>query len=176
MDTEKATDIRRWYAIHTKFHDEERADRNLTAWGIETFAPRIKKRSYNQFSGKPINFSAALFPRYIFARFDADKMLGKIYHTRGVKLIVSFNQTPQSIDDEVIALIKSRVGEDGFVVIGEILKPGDEVIVKDGMLKGISGIFDRSMNADGRVMILLKAIHTQVSFIVEKELVGKFNC
>ena len=39
-------DAIRWYAIHTKAKQDLRASRNLEAWGVETFAPRIEQRRY----------------------------------------------------------------------------------------------------------------------------------
>jgi transcriptional antiterminator RfaH len=114
-----------------------------------------------------------LFPGYIFARFDAGLMLHKICYTRGVQSVVSFNGEPLPVDDEIIALIQSQVGEDGFVRIGEDLRPGDEVMIRDGSLKGIQGIFHQSINDTGRVRILLTAINYQASLIIEKEVVRK---
>lgn len=46
--------------------------------------------------------------------------------------MVSFNFKPAPIDNEVTELMKSRVGKDGFINVGEALKPGDKVRIKDG--------------------------------------------
>ena len=51
------------------------------------------------------------------------------------------------------------------------LARGDEVRIKDGSLKGINGIFDRTMKDKNRVMILLTAINYQASVVVERDLV-----
>lgn len=173
MDIEKPVEILRWYAINTKLRDEDRVDRNLTAWGIKTFAPRIKKRRESPYHGKPIFISQSLFPRYIFAWFDAGQMLHKVYYTRGVQSVVSFNNKPLQIEEEIINLIQSRVDDKGFVRLDEELNPGEAVIVNDGSLKGIRGIFNRATNDFNRVEILLNAINYQATFIVEKEMVRK---
>jgi transcriptional antiterminator RfaH len=169
---ENTINVPRWYAIYTKPWDEDRADENLRGWGVETFSPKIKKKKQvNPFTGKPVYISQALFPRYIFARFDADRMLHKICYTRGVKNVVSFNHTPLAVEDEIIALIRTNIGEDGFVRLEDEFKHGDEVRISDGSMSGINGIFDRTMKDKSRVMILLTAINYQASVIVEKELV-----
>lgn len=173
MDIEKSVESSRWYAINTKLREEDRVDRNLTAWGIKTFAPRIKKRRDNPYHGKPIFISQSLFPRYIFAWFDAAKMLHKIYYTRGVQSVVSFNDKPLQIEEEIINLIQSRVDDKGFVRLDEELKQGEKVIVTDGSLKGISGIFKRATNDTNRVEILLNMITYQATFIIEKQIVRK---
>jgi transcriptional antiterminator RfaH len=162
-----------WYAIYTKPREEDRVSRNLTSWNIPTFAPKIKTKRYNQYSGAAIYIPQPLFPRYIFARFDAGSLLNKIYYTRGVKSIVGFNNVPLEVEDDIIALIQAQVGEDGFIRLGEDFKRGDEVTVRNGAFRGISGIFDRSMKDSGRVMILLNAINYQAAVIVEKEKVQK---
>jgi transcriptional antiterminator RfaH len=163
----------RWYVIYTKPKEEDRVYMNLTAWGVETFSPKIKKKRLNQFTAKPVYLSQPLFPRYIFARFDADKMLHKVYYTRGVQSIVSCDQMPLAVEDDIITLIQSQVGSDGFVRLDDELKRGDEVRINSGSMQGINGIFQRTMKDTNRVMILLTAINYQASIIIERVLVQK---
>ncbi|HEX7313567.1 MAG TPA: transcription termination/antitermination NusG family protein [Pyrinomonadaceae bacterium] len=173
MEIEKITNVSRWYAVYTKPGEESRANQNLIGWGVETFSPKIRKKRLNPFTGKPLSVSASLFPRYIFARFDADKMMHKISYTRGVKSVVNFNHTPLAVEDEIIALIRAKVGEDGFVRLEEEFKRGDEVRIDDGSMCGIKGIFDSAMRDERRIRILLTAISYQASVIVEKALVQR---
>jgi Transcription antiterminator len=163
----------RWYVIYTKAQEEDRAEKNLTAWGIETFYPKIKKRQLNQFTGKAIYFSRPLFPRYLFVRFDVEKTLHKIHNTHGVQKVVGFNCIPTPVGDEIIALIKSKIAADGFVRLNDELRRGDEVTINNGFMKGINGIFDRTMKDNSRVMVLLNTINYQASLVVERNLVQK---
>jgi transcriptional antiterminator RfaH len=165
------TNVARWYVIYTKPNEEDRADSNLAAWGLETFSPRIRKKQLNEFTGKPTYFARPLFPRYIFARFDAEKFLHKVSNSRGVQRVLSINYAPVPVDDEIVALIHSKVVEDGFVRLDEPFKRGDEVRIKDGSFKGIDGIFDRTLKDKNRVMIFLTAINFQGSVVVERDLV-----
>jgi len=173
MNMENVVNVPRWYVIYTKPKEEDRVHMNLTAWGVETFSPKIKKKRVNQFTGKPVYLSQPLFPRYIFARFDADKLLHKIFYTRGVQSVVSCNQIPLAVEDDIIALIQSQVGADGFVRLDDELKRGDAVRINDGSMQGISGIFHRTMKDNSRVMILLTAINYQANIIVERGLVQR---
>lgn len=166
-----STNVARWYVIYTKTNEEDRVDRNLVAWGLESFYPRIKKKQLNEFTGKATYFSRPLFPRYIFARFNAEKLLHKVSNTRGVLRVLNNNHVPIPVDDEIVALIQSRVAADGFVSLDEPFKRGDEVRINNGSWKGINGIFDRTMRDKSRVMVLLTAINYQASLVVEKELV-----
>src|SRR5918998_4014752 len=102
----------RWFAIYTNGKQEVRAFHNLQAWGLESFNPMIKEYRRNQFTGIASFVSRALFPRYIFARF-VPTLMHKVTFTRGVQRIVSFNDEPCPIDDEVIAFLQARVETDG---------------------------------------------------------------
>lgn len=170
---EKAVEMPRWYAIRTKPKEENRAYENLTSWGVESFAPRIRRNRHNQFTGQATPISRPLFPGYIFARFDAEKLLHKIHYTRGVQGIVSIDARPIGIEDEVIELIQAQVGDDGFIRLGGGLRRGDKVTISDGSLKGLSGIFDCYLNDSSRVMMFLEFINYQASVIVEGHFVQK---
>jgi transcriptional antiterminator RfaH len=162
-----------WYALYTKPKDEERAENNLMAWGVETFAPKIQERQYNQFTNIPRYVTKSLFPRYIFARFDAATLLRKVYYTRGVHSVVSLDHNPVIVDDDVIAMIRQRVNEDGFIMIGEELRPNDKVIITSGVLKNLTGIFERKMKGSDRITILLNTITFQGCVCIEEERVRK---
>lgn len=175
MSFNSDTDMALWYAIHTHPKQENRADSNLRAWRVETFYPRIKKRRYNQYSAIPIYVSQPLFPRYIFARFNANILLSKIRYTRGVCSVVSFGECPTPVSDEIINLIQSQTGADGLVKIGEDLNFGDKVVVMGGPLKSLVGIFDGEIKGTGRVSILLSAVRYQGHIQIERGLVKKID-
>ncbi|HEV2860055.1 MAG TPA: transcription termination/antitermination NusG family protein [Pyrinomonadaceae bacterium] len=162
----------RWYAVRTKQHQEERVHQNLQAWGVESLSPKIRQRRLNAFTGVPVYFPKPLFPRYIFARFEL-RNLHKIVFTRGVHSVVSFDGGPTAIDDEIITIIKSRVGADGFVSTAEELREGDRVVIKEGPLKDLVGVFERKVKDSDRVMILLTAITFQGRVTVAADWVAR---
>ena len=162
-----------WYALHTHLHQEDRAAANLRAWNIELFYPKTREQRRNAFSGAITCLTKPFFPRYLFARFDADQLLHKVWFTRGVHSVVSFGGTPSPIDDEVIEFLQLRADKDGFIRLGEELKPGDKVVMKGGMLDSIVGIFEREMNDSERVMILLQTVNYQGHIVVVRDSVRK---
>jgi transcriptional antiterminator RfaH len=164
----------RWYALSTKPRQEERAESNLNAWRIETFAPRVKERRARA-GGEAAYAIKPLFPSYIFARFDANAMLHKIGFTRGVQSVVSFGGVPVPVDDEVLAIMRTRVGEDGFIKIGEKLKPGDRVMIKAGVFENFVGVFEREQAGADRVKILLNTIRYQSHITIDRALVKKLD-
>jgi transcriptional antiterminator RfaH len=165
----------RWYALQTHALQEERAAENLNAWGVETFAPKYKERRSNPYTGRPVYFTRSLFPRYMFARFDAGRMLRKVWFTRGVSKVIGFGDGPSPVEDEIIELIRSRVGKEGFVQFNEDLKRGDKVVIRDGPLANLEGIFERNVEDGDRVLMLLTAISYQGHVTVERELLKKIS-
>lgn len=168
MSNAEASDSMNWYAVRTQPKQEGRASSNLSAWGVETLLPRIKDCRYNEFSGAPLYTVKPLFPRYVFARFQPSVMLHKIRFTRGVHSVVSFGGRPVCVDDEVVSVIKARMEEDGIVRMVEQFSPGDQVLIKEGPFKNFVGIFERSISASDRVMIMLNMITYQGRVSVER--------
>lgn len=175
MDGVETDNLPCWYAIHVKPGQEARADSNLRAWRLETFAPQIRQRTHNPYTGKPSFVTKPLFPRYIFAKFKASALLHKVCFTRGVQDVVSFGGNPCSIDEEIISAIRSRTGPDGLIHIGEDLRPGDKVVIGEGPLQNFVGIFDGYCKDEERVSILLTMVTYQSRVIVGRQSVRRVN-
>lgn len=163
----------RWFAIYTNGKQEDRAFHNLQAWGLECFNPKVKELRRNQFTGIATFVSRPLFPRYIFSRFTAGTLLHKVSFTRGVQRVVSFNCKPNSIDDDVIAFLQARIGDDGFLSVGEPLKPGDKVRIKEGPWKALEGVIERDKKPSERILLLLTGIKYQGRLTIERDWVEK---
>jgi transcriptional antiterminator RfaH len=164
-----------WYVIHTHPRQEDRADRNLRSQEIITFAPKLREHRSNQYRWEQAYRVKPLFPRYIFARFQLTRLLNKVRFTRGVYNVVSFGGCPTPVDDEIINVMQSRLGEDGLISIRSEFEPGDEVIIDDGPLKSFRGIFEREMKDIDRLRILLTTISYQAHVVVERERVRKLE-
>jgi len=163
----------RWYAIHTHARQEQRAESNLLAWNVEAFTPRCLGRRRQEFRPRPSFFVKPLFPGYIFARFNAPTMLHKVRFTRGVRGVISVGDEPAPIEDEMISIIKSKMGKDGLVRLEDDFREGDEVLVRGGHFSGFVGVFERKLRDSERVMILLKTISSQVRIIVADDDIAK---
>jgi transcriptional antiterminator RfaH len=116
-----------------------------------------------------------LFPCYIFARFQATALLHKIRLTRGIHSVVSFGDKPSAVDDEIIDLLKVRVEEDGFVKVEQRLKKGDKVVINNGPLEGLNGIFEAETKPLDRVCILLTTVRYQARLVIDRNIVQLTN-
>jgi transcriptional antiterminator RfaH len=173
MAGEAILDTPKWYVIHTHPRQEDRADGNLKSLNIETLLPRIRERRQNPYTGAASYIGKFLFPRYIFARFVLSALHHKVKFTRGVHYLVTFDDLPAELDEEIITDIRSRMGRDGFVRLEEPLAAGDEVIIDDDRFRGIRGVFEREMNEAARVQVLLQAVSFQGRMVVDRELVKR---
>jgi transcription elongation factor/antiterminator RfaH len=175
MNDLRAWDDLCWYLVQTHPRQEDRAESNLRSFGIETLAPRFKDRRRNFYTGEVTLYAMPLFPSYVFAKFIANDLYQKVRYTRGIRRLVSFGDSPTVVDEEIIATIQSRIGEDGFARIDEYLKPGDKVIIKDGPLRTFAGVFEREINSVDRVRILLLTVSYQAHVEIERDMVKKIS-
>jgi transcriptional antiterminator RfaH len=164
------SDEPRWYVIHTKPKQESRADYNLRAWQVETFFPLLKERSRGSRASYLVK---PLFSRYLFARFRASDLLHKVYYTRGVQSVVNFGEHPCHVEDELIEVIKARRDEDGFVRMRDELNAGDRVVICNGPLRNLLGVFEGDYGDDERVSILLSAVGYQSRVVIERDFLRK---
>jgi transcriptional antiterminator RfaH len=175
MSSNEVREGLRWYAINTKPRQEDRAENNLRAWRVETFVPRIRERRRGRIAGTATYSIKQLFPRYIFARFDANALLHKVRFTRGVQSVVHFGGVLVPVDDEVLAIMQTRAGGDGFIKIGDELKPGDRVMIKAGVFENFIGVFERELADADRVRILLTTISHRSNLTIDRTLVQKLS-
>lgn len=173
-DNGQADEALRWYVVYTHPKQEDRVVKNLRAWQLESFSPRVKERRYGPYGGSKY-VQKYLFPRYVFARFRVDRLLAKIHYTRGVNQVVSFGETPAQVDDEIIHLLQTHVDEEGFVRLGDGLKSGDRVVIKNGLFENFVGVFERELKDSDRVSILLSTVSFQSRLVIEKDLVAKID-
>jgi transcriptional antiterminator RfaH len=163
-----------WYVVHTNPKQEDRAYSNLRCWGVETLHPKLKTRRVNEFSGALTYITKPLFPRYIFAKFDARQQLAKISFTRGVHHGVSFGGQPTPVEEDVIKIISARIDDNGFVKLGgDKLKPGDKVVIKAGPLRDFQGVFERELNDNERISVLLTTISYQGRVVVSRDVLER---
>ena len=164
---------RQWYVVHTNPKQEERANSNLIAWGVETLYAKLRTRRHNEFTGAPTYITQPLFPRYLFAKFNAREQLSKILFTRGVHNVVCFGDSPACVSEEIIDVIRARIDENGVVKVDNDLKPGDRVVISAGPLRNLIGIFEREVKGSERIMILLTAIGYQGHLVVDRDLIRR---
>jgi transcriptional antiterminator RfaH len=164
-----------WYAVQTKPQLECRVEQNLRVSGFETLAPTIRERSPLKIGTQTGYRLAPLFPGYIFARFVSEQHVWRIRRTGGVRDVVDFGNGPARVDDDVIELVRARVAELERRTQAPRFAPGENVIIQDGPLRNLVGIFERETKGCERVAVLLSAIHWRVRAVADVHSLAKVD-
>jgi len=125
----------------------------------------------NEYTGKPTYLIKSLFPGYLFARFVVNHQLQNIRYTRGVHSVVCVGDAPAVIDDQAIEIIAAQRDSEGYIKIGDELKPGARVLIHAGRFRGLTGIFERETKDIDRIKILLDSVRYQAHIEVDRQLV-----
>ena|ERR1700732_2233122 len=157
--------VPRWYLVHCRARQEERALEHLERQGFECYRPLYEKERIRR--GRKVLAPTALFPGYLFIRLDRihDNWL-PICSTRGVIQIVRFNEYPQPVADGIIEQIRRRI--ESQPLREPYLTAGERVVIAEGSFTGIEAIFVAS-DGDERVMLLLNILQSEqtLSFPIE---------
>lgn len=149
--------MERWYAVHTKLHQERRVADVMARHANETFLPMVAR--HGKEGAKPIAF----FPGYFFLRADYTRVNPTVWRwTPGLRYVVSAGEQPIPIADEVIALMAHRLESQGGEADGQEARlpfaQGDLVRIKRGPFRDMLGIFDGPNDPNQRVRVLLETM------------------
>jgi transcriptional antiterminator RfaH len=162
----------RWHVVQTQVHAEQKAAANLVRQGYEIYLPRYLKR--RRHARRVETVPAPLFPRYLFVAFDVMTARWRsIQSTYGVSHLVCTNQEPATLPERVVADLRSREDEKGFVRFDPRPQyaPGDKIRVVDGVFSDSLGLFEGMADRD-RVAILLDLLGRKVRIILDREFVA----
>ena len=134
-----------WFCVRTKPKSEHIAALHLQKFANldEVFCPRIRYEKSTA-RGK-VWFVEALFPGYIFAKFDLAADLRTVNATNAVSGILRFADKYPMIEDATIASLRKEFPEEANSVriIEQEICEGDEVVVTGGSLEGLHTIVTR---------------------------------
>ena len=152
-----------WYCVHTKPKCEHLAAAVLgTLPDVEPYCPRIRFQRNTQ-RGK-VWFVEALFPSYLFARFDLGQNYRAVKHAQNVLRIIEFGGQAIAIPDRHIDEIRLEMDGQEVREVKPALKVGDAVELTEGPMRGFKGIIERFAAGEDRVRILLEFLGRQ-SFV-----------
>ena len=123
--------------------------------GIQPFCPRIRFEKAT--ARGPVWFVEALFPGYLFARFDLNEKMRHINGTPNVSGILRFGDEFPVIDGSYIADLQDEfpTTEEETRIVEPEISEGDEVEVVSGPMQGMKTVVTRLLPSQERVAILL---------------------
>jgi transcriptional antiterminator RfaH len=121
---------------------------------VEVFCPRLRfKKLTNR---GPVWFIEAMFPGYLFARFDYANFNRRIRQGPGVSGFVQFGERLAMLPEPLIHEIRTQTAGDEVVEINPDLEPGRTVQVARGPFLGLEAIVTRLIPAKERVEFLIE--------------------
>ena len=161
-----------WFCLRSQPKHEHIAAAHLKKMeDVEVFLPRVR---FQRATRQGLAWvTEALFPNYLFARFDWHTSLRQVQAARGVSGVVHFGERWPAIEESVIAELKQAVGADELHTISAVLQPGDEVEIAEGAMRGLRAVVTRVMPAKERVAVLLEFLGRQTTVEVPANFIVK---
>jgi transcriptional antiterminator NusG len=139
-----------WYAVRVRTKSEALVSSFFTQKGLESFAPTYEIR--RKYSDRMKRIEAALFPGYLFCRFNACVSL-PVLSTPSVQSIVGFGDGPHPISDSEIGSLRHAVAAGTQLTPTSWLSSGRRVRVRSGPLAGIEGYLVTVKNHQHRLVL-----------------------
>jgi transcriptional antiterminator RfaH len=152
----------RWYCVRSQVKREHVAAAHLVERaGVEVFAPRLRAVHGNR-NGGVTHTLEALFPGYVFARFDYARQSRHVVSTAGVRGLVSFGGTPPPVPDPVVEGLRREVAGGASAAASPILREGAWVRVLAGCFRFLEGRMVQLDPRSDRVRVLLDLLGGEV--------------
>jgi transcriptional antiterminator RfaH len=151
-----------WFCLRTQPKHEHIAAAHLKDDpDVEVYLPRIRfKRATRR---GPVWFTEALFPNYLFARFDLAACLRRVCCARGVRGVVHFGDRWPIVPEGVIGELRATVSADHVHVLRDELQPGEAVRIAGGVFHGLQAVVTRVMPSRERAAVLLEFLGRQTT-------------
>lgn len=153
-----------WFAVRVKSSQELLAAQALRGKSYESFVPTYPQR--RRYSDRCVQVDRALFPGYVFCRFDPFRRL-PILTTPTVQSIVSFNKVPHPVEEHEIAALQQIVRSGLLAKPWPYLKAGQRIRIEEGPLSGVQGILCKEKGKD-QLVVSVDLLQRSVSVQIER--------
>lgn len=162
-----------WYAIRSKPNKEDFLSRQLEAAAVPVFYPRLHVSPANPRSRK----FKPYFPGYLFIQVDFDVVnASTLQWMPGAANLVSFGGEPSPVPEQLILAVQRRVSEINASNKTRLrdLKPGEAILINEGVFAGYEAIFDSEVSGQERVRVLLNFLQKrQVALELQSSQIGR---
>lgn len=157
-----------WFCVRSHLkHEHITAAYLREDLGIEVYLPRVRFR-LNTRTG-PKWRTEALFPNYLFARFNLSECFRRVHHAQGARGIVHFGNHWPAIPDSLIAELRRTIQDDRPYVLPQDLQLGDTVVISGGPLHNLEAVVTRIMPGKMRAAVLIEFLGRPTAVEVETE-------
>lgn len=146
-----------WYVVRSQPKRERLAARSLReGLRLEVVCPLVKFQKITR-RGK-VWWSEAMFPGYLFAKFDQNEHERAVKYAQGVLALVHFGDKMPSVSEGFMRQLSEQLIDTEEVVISHKLEVGGSYEIADGPLTGQAGEVLEVMPASERVRLLVEFI------------------
>ncbi|MBV7298613.1 transcription/translation regulatory transformer protein RfaH [Enterovibrio paralichthyis] len=155
-----------WYLLYCKRSEQQRAEQHLKRQGVDCYYPQVSVEKVRR--GKRSSELEPLFPNYVFASFDPEKIsFTTVRSTRGVVDFVRQGATPILVSRELLINLMSKEDSDEQrQTLSEVFKPGDTVEVLSGHYAGTDAIY-KEPDGERRAILLINLLNKGVEVSAE---------
>lgn len=164
MSTETATGVHSWFAVQVRTRWESSTALLLSGKGYETFLPTY--RTKQRWSRQVKEVHPALFPGYVFCRFDPQKRL-PILVTPGVIAVVGRGKIPLPVDESEIAAVQAIVLSGLHVEPWPYLEIGQKIRIESDALAGLEGILV-NFKGNHRIVVSVSLLRRSVALEIDR--------
>jgi transcriptional antiterminator RfaH len=143
-----------WYCLRSQPKHEHIAAAHLRLLEeVTVFCPRIRfKRATRQ---GVVWVTEAMFPGYLFARFELMTMHRKVRYAHGVSGLVRFADRYPTIDEGALEQLRDHTDVRGIKELHYRFSQGDNVKIVQGAFLGLDAVITQVLPAKERVKILM---------------------
>lgn len=152
-----------WYAVRVRTKFERTAATLLSRKGYQPFLPTSRVRRF--WSDRVKIQEEALFPGYLFCRFDIEKRL-RFLTMPNVLGIVGCGRTPQPVPEAEMNSILSLVRSGILSKPWPFLQVGQKVAIEHGPLAGVQGLLV-DLNDGLRIVVSIEMLQRSVAAEVD---------
>ncbi len=154
--------VKSWYCIRVMARREHIAALNLTQrTGLSVFSPRIRVQKKSPHP-EPRFTTEALFPGYVFARFNYPMDARYVASTPGVLGVVSFGGNPPAVADHVIDQLSAEVNREASAPGVPLFEEGAWVRIIAGCFQGSEGRVLQCSTSSTRISVLLNLLGQEI--------------
>ena len=159
-----------WYCLKSRPKHEHIATAHLRQMpGVEVFCPRLR------FQRPTIRgarwFQEAMFPGYLFARFNFIERHKEVGYAMGVSGILRFGERYAAISEEAVLSLRKHTDESHIAVIEPELREGDTVTIVLGAMTGMEAVVKQFLSGRERVQVLLDFLGREMCAELDKDAV-----
>jgi transcriptional antiterminator RfaH len=166
------TPPRAWFCIRSQPKHEHIAAAHLVReGGIEVYLPRIRFQRTTRRG--PSWCTEALFPNYLFAKFDWKNDLRRVTYSHGVSTVVHFGDRWPFVPEEVILDLQAALGPESLHIVNAEYEPGDQIEIVAGSFQGMRALVSRYYPSAQRVEVLLDFLGRQTAVQIPTDQIVK---